>query len=202
MPIWSLFLAGPGPFALLGAGPAVDAADLAGAGHPARHRASGDDSRQIKADDDVQALSRVTREFRFALLAVWLGTDRCWRRACCCGCRTCCSRTITRSSDVIQVTAITAAIMLASNFRAPLGTLLQAAGEFKALARISSITSVISILATLIAAADAGTDCVAGRHPAGRAGDLVSLPSVWWPQWRARHAGQASSSACPPTSAQ
>jgi O-antigen/teichoic acid export membrane protein len=39
--------------------------------------------------------------------------------------------------------------MLVRNFRAPLATLLQAAGEFKPLAQISTVTSVISILATL-----------------------------------------------------
>ena len=51
--------------------------------------------------------------------------------------------------DVILVTAISAAIMVVRNFRTPLAVLLQAAGEFKALAGIGTKSCAVSVLATL-----------------------------------------------------
>jgi peptidoglycan biosynthesis protein MviN/MurJ (putative lipid II flippase) len=105
-------------------------------------------TRQIKAGD-MPGLQKVTSEFRWALLAVWLGTVLLatvlllWFPGLL-------LRDHYGARDVIVVTAISAVIMLARNFRAPLGTLLQAAGEFKALAHISSYTSLVSILATLV----------------------------------------------------
>lgn len=141
------FLSGPGAFALLALGQLLmRPISLVQGTLPDIERPVM--TRQIKAGD-MSGLQRVTSEFRLALLAVWLGTvllaavlllwfpdlllrDRYGAR------------------DVIVVTAITAATMLARNFRGPLGTLLQAAGEFKILAHISSITSLVSILATLV----------------------------------------------------
>jgi len=179
------FLAGPGPFALLALGQllmrpiSLVQGTLPDIERPVMTRA-------IKAEDNAK-LSRVTREFRFALLAVWLGTvllaaglllwvpDLLLKNHY-------------AAQDVIQVTAITAGIMLARNFRAPLGTLLQAAGEFKALAKISSLTSVISILATLALLLTLG--------PIASLGGILLGELVTWyrchqlvAQWRARDAG-------------
>ncbi|MES2474054.1 MAG: hypothetical protein V4601_14570 [Pseudomonadota bacterium] len=178
------FLSGPGPFALLALGQllmrpiSLVQGTLPDIERPVMTRA-------IKAEDESK-LSRVTREFRFALLAVWLGTVALaaglllwWPELL--------LKNHYAATDVIQVTAITAAIMLARNFRAPLATLLQAAGEFKALARISSITSVISILATLALLLTLG--------PIASLGGILLGELVTWyrchclvAEWRARHA--------------
>jgi len=179
------FLAGPGPFALLALGQlmmrpiSLVQGTLPDIERPVMTRA-------IKAEDNAR-LARVTREFRFALLAVWLGTvllaaglllwvpDMLLKNHY-------------AAADVIQVTTITAGIMLARNFRGPLATLLQAAGEFKALAKISSFTSVISILATLALLLAFG--------PIASLGGILLGELVTWyrchqlvAQWRARHAG-------------
>ena len=51
--------------------------------------------------------------------------------------------------DAAAAALLAAAIMAVRSVRAPLGVLLQAAGEFKALARISARAAVIAILSTL-----------------------------------------------------
>lgn len=142
-------------------------------------------TRQIKAND-MPALGRVMGEFRLALLAVWLGTVLLaaalllWWPGLLLTDRY-------SASDVIAVTAITAVIMLTRNFRGPLGTVLQAAGEFKALARISSHTSIVSILATLILLVTLGPITSLG-------GILLGELVTWYrchrlvAEWRARHA--------------
>jgi O-antigen/teichoic acid export membrane protein len=179
------FLAGPGAFALLALGQllmrptSLVQGTLPDIERPVMTRA-------IKAEDEAK-LSRVTREFRFALLAVWLGTALLaaglllWAPDLL-------LKNRYAAKDVIEVTAITATIMLVRNFRAPLGTLLQAAGEFKALAKVSSLTSVISILATLALLLTLG--------PIASLGGILLGELVTWycchqlvAQWRARHAG-------------
>lgn len=179
-----IFLSGPGPFALLALGQLLmRPISLVQGTLPDIERPVM--TRQIKADD-MSALKRVTGEFRLALLAVWLGTI-----ALAAGLLLWVPDLLLKdhyaARDVINVTAITAAIMLARNFRAPLATLLQAAGEFKALARISSITSVISILATLILLLTLG--------PIASLGGILLGELVTWyrchclvAEWRARHA--------------
>ncbi len=179
-----IFLSGPGPFALLALGQLLmRPISLVQGTLPDIERPVM--TRQIKADD-MSALKRVTGEFRLALLAVWLGTI-----ALAAGLLLWVPDLLLKdhyaARDVINVTAITAAIMLARNFRAPLATLLQAAGEFKALARISSITSVISILATLILLLTLG--------PIASLGGILLGELVTWyrchrlvAEWRSRHA--------------
>jgi hypothetical protein len=140
------FLSGPGPFALLALGQLLmRPISLVQGALPDIERPVM--TRAIKAGD-FSRLMRAVREFRFALLTIWLGTavlagvlllwfpDLLLKHHY-------------ATHDVILVTVFTAAIMLVRNFRAPLATLLQAAGEFKPLAQISTVTSVISILATL-----------------------------------------------------
>lgn len=178
------FLSGPGAFALLALGQLLmRPISLVQGTLPDIERPVM--TRRIKADD-MPALNRVTGEFRLALLAVWLGTV-----ALAAGLLLWVPDLLLKghyaARDVITVTAITAAIMLARNFRAPLATLLQAAGEFKALAHISSITSVISILATLVLLLTLG--------PIASLGGILLGEMVTWyrchrlvAEWRARHA--------------
>jgi O-antigen/teichoic acid export membrane protein len=178
------FLSGPGPFALLALGQLLmRPISLVQGTLPDIERPVM--TRRMKAGD-MTALNRVTGEFRLALLAVWLGTV-----ALATGLLLWVPELLLKdhyaARDVINVTAITAAIMLARNFRAPLATLLQAAGEFKALAHISSITSVISILATLILLLTLG--------PIASLGGILLGELVTWyrchglvAEWRARHA--------------
>jgi O-antigen/teichoic acid export membrane protein len=178
------FLSGPGAFALLALGQLLmRPISLVQGTLPDIERPVM--TRQIKAMD-MPALDRVTGEFRLALLAVWLGTVLLaavlllWFPDLL-------LRDHYRAGDVIAVTAISAVIMMARNFRAPLGTLLQAAGEFKALAKISSSTSVISILSTLILLVTLGPILSLG-------GILLGELATWYrchklvAQWRARHA--------------
>jgi O-antigen/teichoic acid export membrane protein len=178
------FLSGPGAFALLALGQLLmRPISLVQGTLPDIERPVM--TRQIKAGD-MSGLQQVTSEFRWALLAVWLGTvllaavlllwfpdlllrDRYGAR------------------DVIVVTAISAAIMMARNFRSPLGTLLQAAGEFKTLAHISGTTSLVSILATLVLLLALGPIYSLG-------GILLGELVTWYrchrlvAQWRANHA--------------
>lgn len=178
------FLSGPGAFALLALGQLLmRPISLVQGTLPDIERPVM--TRQIKAND-MSALDRVTGEFRWALLAVWLGTVvlaavlLVWFPGLLLADHY-------AAGDVIAVTAITATIMMARNFRGPLGTLLQAAGEFKALAKISSTTSVISIAATLILLLALG--------PVYSLGGILLGELVTWhrchrlvAQWRARHA--------------
>ncbi len=50
----------------------------------------------------------------------------------------------------VKATLLAAAIMAVRSMRAPLGVLLQAAGEFKALARLSAWSAAVAILSTLV----------------------------------------------------
>jgi O-antigen/teichoic acid export membrane protein len=178
------FLSGPGAFALLALGQLLmRPVSLVQGTLPDIERPVM--TRHIKAGD-MPALGRVTGEFRWALLAVWLGTVLLaavlllWFPGLL-------LRDHYGARDVIVVTAISAVIMLARNFRAPLGTLLQAAGEFKALAHISSYTSLVSILATLVLLIAFGPIYSLG-------GILLGELVTWYrchrlvAQWRANHA--------------
>jgi O-antigen/teichoic acid export membrane protein len=178
------FLSGPGAFALLALGQLLmRPISLVQGTLPDIERPVM--TRRIKAGD-VSALMRVTREFRLGLMAVWLGTVLLaavlltWFPSLL-------LKDHYAARDVIIVTTITSGIMLARNFRAPLATLLQAAGEFKALAHISSTTSVISLGATLLLLVTLG--------PIESMGGILLGELVTWyhchrlvAQWRARHA--------------
>jgi hypothetical protein len=177
------FLSGPGPFALLALGQLLmRPISLVQGALPDIERPVM--TRAIKAGDFAR-LTRAASEFRYALLTIWLGTvalaavlllwfpDLLLKH-----------RYGTR--DVILVTAFTAAIMLVRNFRAPLATLLQAAGEFKPLAHISSITSVISILATLALLISFGPSESLGGILLGELVTLYRCHKLVV-EWRARH---------------
>jgi hypothetical protein len=140
------FLSGPGPFALLAVGQILmRPASLMQSALPdmelprmTRALASG------KADH----LPRMLRDFRFALIGVWLATV-----ALAAAILVFAPQLLLRKGyplgDIVLVTAITAAIMLVRCFRAPPATFLQAAGAFKALAGIGFYTGPISILLAL-----------------------------------------------------
>lgn len=178
------FLSGPGAFALLALGQLLmRPISLVQGTLPDIERPVM--TQRIKAGA-LPALWRVTGEFRLALQAVWLGTVLLamalllWFPGVL-------LRDQYGAGEVAAVTAISAAIMLARNFRTPLATLLQAAGEFKALARISGHASVISILATLILLLALGPVASLG-------GILLGELATWYrchrlaAEWQARHA--------------
>jgi putative peptidoglycan lipid II flippase len=94
------------------------------------------------------ALARTKREFLAALLAVWLLTVGLAGGLLVWAPHLLLKKTYA-APDVILVTAITAAIMLVRNFRTPPAVMLQAVGEFKALAGIGTKSCILSVLCTL-----------------------------------------------------
>jgi O-antigen/teichoic acid export membrane protein len=178
------FLSGPGAFALLALGQLLmRPISLVQSTLPDIERPVM--TRRIKAND-MSSLMRVTSEFRLGLMAVWLGTVLLaavlliWFPSLL-------LKDHYAARDVIIVTTITSGIMLARNFRAPLATLLQAAGEFKALAHIGSYTSVISLGATLVLLATLGPIESMGGILLG---ELVTLYRCHRlvTEWKSRHA--------------
>jgi hypothetical protein len=141
------FISGPGPFALLAVGQILmRPASLVQSALPDLERPGM--TRAIAARDGIK-LTRMLREFRFALVAVWLVTAALaaailiWEPQLL-------LKKGYAQSDVLLVTLLTAAIMLVRSFRTPPATFMQAAGEFKALVGIGVTTSVISVLLTLV----------------------------------------------------
>lgn len=140
------FIAGPGAFALLALGMLLmRPAALVQSALPDMERPAM--ARAIAARDGAK-LSRTVRDFTFGLGAVWLAT-------------------IILSAvlllyfpqlllkkgydlhAVAQVAGLSAAIMLVRTFRTPRAILLQAAGQFKPLARIAAESAIVSLGATL-----------------------------------------------------
>jgi hypothetical protein len=140
------FISGPGPFALLAVGQILmRPASLVQSALPDLERPGM--TRAIAAKDGVK-LARMLREFRFALVAVWLVTAALaaailiWEPQLL-------LKKGYAQSDVLLVTLIAAAIMLVRSFRTPPATFMQAAGAFKPLVGIGVYSSVISITLTL-----------------------------------------------------
>ncbi|MEO7053551.1 MAG: hypothetical protein ABI191_01115 [Rhizomicrobium sp.] len=140
------FISGPGPFALLAVGQILmRPASLVQSALPDAERPAM--TRAISIKDGVRR-ANLLRDFRIALLAVWLATVMLaaailvWE-----------PQLLLKKnyalSDVVLVSLLTAAIMLVRSFRTPLATLMQAAGELKALMNIGVYTSAISIILTL-----------------------------------------------------
>jgi hypothetical protein len=88
------------------------------------------------------------REFRFALVAVWLVTAALAAAILIWEPQLLLKKNYAQS-DVLLVTLITATIMLVRSFRTPPATFMQAAGAFKALVGIGFYTSAISVILTL-----------------------------------------------------
>ena len=141
------FISGAGAFALLALGMLLlRPASLAQSalpdmrGRPAMARAI--------AAGDFAGLDNVRRHFTWGLIAAWLAN-----MALCAVILTFFPALVLKKGyaihDAVLVAAISAAVMAIRVLRTPLAVQLQAAGEFKALAGIGSISSVISVMATL-----------------------------------------------------
>ncbi|MBN9553123.1 MAG: hypothetical protein J0H61_00370 [Alphaproteobacteria bacterium] len=140
------FLSGPGPFALLAVGQILmRPASLVQSALPDMEL-----PRMTKAlaSGKTDRLSRMMRDFRFVLIAIWLATV-----ALAAAILAFAPELLLKKGyplgDIVLVTGITAAIMLVRCFRAPPATFLQAAGRFKALAGIGLHTGPISLCLTL-----------------------------------------------------
>jgi hypothetical protein len=137
------------------------------------------------AADDRKSLVRTAREFLAALLAVWTATVilagglLLWF-----------PQLLLKkgypAEQVMLVTAISAAIMMVRNFRAPLAVMLQAAGEFKALAGIGTRSCLVSVICTLALLLAFGPIASLGGIFAG---ELVILIAAYrlCRNWMARH---------------
>ncbi len=140
------FISGPGPFALLAVGQILmRPASLVQSALPDVERPAM--TRAIAAKDGVKR-ARLLRDFRVALLAIWLVTVLLAAAILVWEPQLLLKKTYAQS-DVLLVSLITAAIMLVRSFRTPPATFMQAAGELKALVNIGVTTSAISILLTL-----------------------------------------------------
>jgi len=140
------FISGPGPFALLAVGQILmRPASLVQGALPDVERPAI--TRAIAANER-SARARLLRDFRLVLLAVWAATAILAAAILVWAPQLLLKNTYS-PSDALLVTALTGAIMLVRCFRTPPSTLMQAAGELKALAQIAAYTSAISIFLTL-----------------------------------------------------
>lgn len=104
---------------------------------------------QSIAHGETAKAQRCVREFRAMGAAVWAGTGLLcagvllWTPALV-------LRQSYRAGDVAIVVALWAAIMAVRLVRTPDSVLLQAAGEFRALARTTYLSSAVSVLSTLV----------------------------------------------------
>lgn len=141
------FLAGPGAFALLALGmlmmrpAALVQSALPDLERPAMARAI--------AARDAAALDRILRDFTLGLGAAWLSTVLLgaallvwWPQLL--------LKKGYPLHDVVQVAALSAAILLVRNLRTPHSILLQAGGQFKPLARIAAESAIVSLAATAL----------------------------------------------------
>ena len=179
------FLAGPGSFALLAVGTILmRPASLVQSSLPDLERPA---MTRVIAARDWKGLARMLNEFRGALIAVWLGAVLLAAALL-----TWFPELLLKKGyaerDVVMVTIITASIMMARNFRAPLATAMQAAGEFKTLAQIGMRTSLISLAITLALLLALGPIASLGGILAGELAILYLLRRDFL-RWRHAHAG-------------
>ena len=140
------FISGPGPFALLAVGQILmRPASLVQSALPDLERPRL--TRAIAASDH-EKLGGMMRDFRLALIAVWLGTAALAAAILIFMPHLILKRGYPQH-DALLVTFITAVIMLVRSYRTPLATFMQAAGAFKALMGIGVYSSTISIALTL-----------------------------------------------------
>ena len=163
------FISGAGSFALLALGMLLmRPASLMQSALPDLERPAM--SRAIAAGD-MAALARIQRAFH-------LGADRRPGWSMCCSAPRVLAffpHLVLKKGyglhDVILVAILSSIIMAVRAWRTPLAVLLQAAGQFKELASIGTVSGALSVLATLALLLTFGPDRLAGRHSAGRAGD-------------------------------
>ncbi len=140
------FIAGPGAFALLALGMLLmRPASLMQSALPDLERPAM--ARAIAAKD-MAALGRIRRHFTFGLAAAWVGN-----MLLCAAVLAFFPLLILKKGyhlhDVIVVAAISALIMAIRALRTPPSVLLQAAGQFKQLASIGTVSATLSVAATL-----------------------------------------------------
>ncbi|MFO1247063.1 MAG: hypothetical protein U1E93_02320 [Alphaproteobacteria bacterium] len=141
------FIAGPGAFALLALGmllmrpAALMQSALPDLERPAMSRAI--------AAKDIAHLSRIRRQFTFGLSAAWAAN-----MLLCAGLLLFFPALLLKKGyalhDVILVAVISALIMAIRALRTPFAVLLQAAGQFKELASIGTVSAVVSVALTLV----------------------------------------------------
>jgi O-antigen/teichoic acid export membrane protein len=175
-------IAGPGAFALPALGMLLmRPASLVQSSLPDLERPAM--MRAIAAGDD-RKLSRILRNFQGGLMAVLVATVAIalailtfWPHLL---------LVHYRSHDVMIVLGFAALIMAARALRTPPAVLLQAAGAFKLLARISGWSALVSVTSTLALLLTLGPVASMGGILAG---DIVILIAVWTVTHRMRLAG-------------
>jgi len=140
------FISGPSAFALLALGMLLmRPASLMQSALPDLERPAM--ARAIAAKD-MAKLSRIQRHFRYGLAATWAGN-----MLLCAALLAFFPLLILKKGyglhDAIVVAAVSALIMAIRALRTPLAVLLQAAGQFKQLAGIGTLSATISVAATL-----------------------------------------------------
>jgi O-antigen/teichoic acid export membrane protein len=140
------FIAGPGSFALLALGMLLmRPASLVQSSLPDLERPAM--ARAIAANN-LSSLSRIQRHFTYGLAAAWAAN-----MLLCAGLLTFFPMLLLKKGyalhDVEMVAMISAAIMAVRTLRTPLAVMLQAAGQFKALAGVGATSGVFSVAATL-----------------------------------------------------
>ena len=177
------FISGPGPFALLAVGQILmRPASLAQGALPDLERPRL--TRAIMAGDG-EKLAGMMRDFRLALLAVWLGTAALAAAILIFMPHVILKRGYPQH-DALLVTFITAVIMLVRSYRTPLATVMQAAGAFKGLMGIGVYSSAISITLTLALLLAFGPIASMLGILTGEIVILLQLKRMT-DQWQARH---------------
>jgi hypothetical protein len=177
------FISGPGAFALLALGALLmRPAALAQTALPDLERPAM--ARAI-ARGDARALRHISRAFTGGLSAAWFGNV-----LLCAGLLAFAPNILPQKDyalgQVALVAAIAAVIMAARAFRTAPAVLLQAAGEFRALARVSMESAILSVGATLALLLLLGPVASLGGILLG---DLVILGRTRYlaRRWRAAH---------------
>ena len=134
---------------------------------------------------DVEGLERIRRHFTWGLSAAWVAN-----LALCAVILTFFPALVLKKGYAIQdaalVAAISAAVMAVRVLRTPLAVQLQAAGEFKALAGIGGMSSVISVITTLALLLAFGPIASLGGIVIGELVILVRL-RIMLRRWKAAH---------------
>ena len=162
------FVSGAGAFALLALGMLLmRPASLMQSALPDLERPAM--ARAIAAND-MAALSRIQRHFTWGLAAAWLANV-----LVCAALLGCFPLLVLKKGyalhDVIVVAILASVIVAIRVWRTPLAVLLQAAGQFKELAGIGTLSGALSRHRHPGAAADAGAHRLPGRHCSRRIGD-------------------------------
>lgn len=178
------FISGPGAFALLALGMLLmRPASLMQSALPDLERPAM--ARAIAANDKTE-LSRIQRHFTYGLAASWAAN-----MLLCAALLAFFPLLVLKKGyslhDVIVVASLSAVIMAIRALRTPLAVLLQAAGQFKQLAGIGTLSGAVSVIATLALLLALGPIPSLGGVLAG---ELVILARVWAMarDWKAAHA--------------